>query len=321
MPSPGDSGRTGEPSQAVHGPSGVEPGRPGRLSGSTVTAAGHDKTIMAARATAPSLPFVWSSPIDESAQAKLTRVTVSDRQTPSAPAAYGTHMARPTSGAVPSKRKPTRHSRSVDVWDCDFAGTRQSSLGPHLRRTPSFKLCSHSSEPFVGVSDLGASAASAHRRPPRSAGVAAAAAVGRHAWGLSYVGKITLLNVLERQLLSSDLRTCPCYSPPSRTTSSRLLRKMALSGWSVPRVAWVDFSEAKREGGHPLVAALCWLPVAWSIPSGPCSQCPRLRTSSCPGRGRRSFWARRWEGSGRPPSPRAQWSRCAADARARRQDR
>jgi hypothetical protein len=68
---------------------------------------------------------------------------------------------------------------------------------------PVFKLCSHSSEPFVGVSNLGASAASAHRSLPRSAGVAVAAAVGRHAWGLSYVGKITLLNMLEQQQLHS----------------------------------------------------------------------------------------------------------------------
>jgi hypothetical protein len=73
----------------------------------------------------------------------------------------------------------------------------------------------------------------------------------RHGEGSAGTGITTLLNVLERQLLSSEPQTCPCYSPPSRTTSSRLLRKMALSGWSVPRVAWIDFSEAKREGGHP----------------------------------------------------------------------
>jgi hypothetical protein len=42
----------------------------------------------------PSLPFVWSPPIEEAAQVTVTRVTVSDRQAPPAPALYGTQMAR-----------------------------------------------------------------------------------------------------------------------------------------------------------------------------------------------------------------------------------
>src|SRR5215216_3089132 len=43
---------------------------------------------------------------------------------------------------------------------------------------PDLQLCFHSSDPFIGVFDLGAPGAAAHRRPPRSARVAVAAAVG-----------------------------------------------------------------------------------------------------------------------------------------------
>jgi hypothetical protein len=41
----------------------------------------------------PSLPFVWSLTHKESAQANVTRVTVSDRRTPPETAPYGTQMA------------------------------------------------------------------------------------------------------------------------------------------------------------------------------------------------------------------------------------
>jgi hypothetical protein len=43
---------------------------------------------------------------------------------------------------------------------------------------PVFKLCFGSSEPFVGVCDLGDLGVAARRRPPRCARVAVAAAVG-----------------------------------------------------------------------------------------------------------------------------------------------
>jgi hypothetical protein len=43
---------------------------------------------------------------------------------------------------------------------------------------PIFKLCFRSSEPFAGVPDLDASGAAARRRPPPSARVAVAVAVG-----------------------------------------------------------------------------------------------------------------------------------------------
>jgi hypothetical protein len=45
-------------------------------------------------AATPSLPFVWSPPIEEAAQVNVTRVTVNDRQAPPEPAPYGTQMAR-----------------------------------------------------------------------------------------------------------------------------------------------------------------------------------------------------------------------------------
>src|SRR4029450_7568335 len=43
---------------------------------------------------------------------------------------------------------------------------------------PIFKLCSRSSAPLIGVWDLGAIGVAARHRPPRSARVAVAAAVG-----------------------------------------------------------------------------------------------------------------------------------------------
>jgi hypothetical protein len=63
--------------------------------------------------------------------------------------------------------------------DREVAQAHKSVSGPRGPVAPVFKLCSGSSAPFVGVSDLDASAASARRGPPRSAGVAVAAAVGR----------------------------------------------------------------------------------------------------------------------------------------------
>ena len=48
----------------------------------------------------------------------------------------------------------------------------------HISDAPVFKLDFRSSAPFAGVSDLNASGACAHRRLPRSVGVAVAAAVG-----------------------------------------------------------------------------------------------------------------------------------------------
>jgi hypothetical protein len=63
---------------------------------------------------------------------------------------------------------------------------------------PVFKLCSRSSAPFAGVCDLGRLGATARHRLQSSAGVAVATAVGRPP-GSRPPGKITLLNVLERQ--------------------------------------------------------------------------------------------------------------------------
>jgi hypothetical protein len=68
------------------------------------------------------------------------------------------------------------------------------------RSTPIFKLCSRSSAPFAGACDLGALDAAARRRPQRFARVAVTTAVGLRPRPLAHVGKITLLNVVERQL-------------------------------------------------------------------------------------------------------------------------
>jgi hypothetical protein len=56
--------------------------------------------------------------------------------------------------------------------ECLLGGVRVL-VGP-----PVFKLCFPSSARFVGICDLGASTTAARRRPPRSTGVAVAAAVG-----------------------------------------------------------------------------------------------------------------------------------------------
>jgi hypothetical protein len=63
--------------------------------------------------------------------------------------------------------------------DREVAQAHKSVSGSRGPVAPVFKLCFRGSPPFVGVSDLDASAASARRGPPRSAGVAVAAAVGR----------------------------------------------------------------------------------------------------------------------------------------------
>src|SRR4029453_5443989 len=78
---------------------------------------------------------------------------------------------------------PTRHflapsgsgtrSRSTLTWP-----SPQTVDGAWPVLAPIFKLCFGSSEPFVGVCDLGDLGVAARRRPPRSARVAVAAAVG-----------------------------------------------------------------------------------------------------------------------------------------------
>jgi hypothetical protein len=93
------------------------------------------------------------SPIEESAQVNVTRVTVSDRQAPPAPAVYGTQMARPPTCGDPVQAStrsafPVRWRMGCDRWRHTASG-----LGPSLRCTPSFKRCFRSSAPFVGVCD------------------------------------------------------------------------------------------------------------------------------------------------------------------------
>src|SRR4029453_307019 len=78
---------------------------------------------------------------------------------------------------------PTRHflapsgsgtrSRSTLTWP-----SPQTVDGAWPVLAPIFKLCFGSSEPFVGVCDLGDLGVAARRRPPRCARVAIAAAVG-----------------------------------------------------------------------------------------------------------------------------------------------
>ena len=126
----------------------------------------------------------------------------------------------------------------------------------YTSNTPSFKLCFRSSQPFVGVCDLGGSGAAARRRPPRCTCVAVAAAVGRCPCGPSHVGKVTLVNVCECH---------PCYlleapggakrsSPPvagagpaagASARPGRGWRPASPDGWRPWRSAWASVCSSR----------------------------------------------------------------------------
>jgi hypothetical protein len=147
-------------------------------------------------------------------------------------------------------RPPEAARPAVTSCVCGNGRTARPVSGPRGPVTPVFKLCFRSSQPFVGVCDLGGSGAAARRRPPRSARVAVAAAVGRCPCGPSHVGKVTLVNVCQchrviawrHQAGPSAPRPPVAGAGPAAGASARPGR-----GWR-PRVRMVGGLGEKRVG-------------------------------------------------------------------------